>query len=223
VKKAQLISCSFALVVLFAAMTARAAIVEMNYTGPEGNNSGGVYVYPYNFTFGSSSETYPLMCDDFVHEIMAPQSWDASTLNVPSLNSSNVLGLNFPDAGVTGYLEAAYLFEEEVTAYDDSNSDPAGLYNWAVWDLLKGSDVSGAHLDSTDEATVQNYLDAAEAEGSSLTPSDFPDVVIYTPFDMSPGGPQEFMGYNTPVTPLPEPSTLGLLVGGSLLLVRRKR
>jgi len=204
-------------------MTARAVTVEMNYTGPEGNNSGGVYVYPYNFTFGSSSESYPLMCDDFVHEIMAPQSWDASALYVSGLDSSNVLGLNFPGAGVTGYLEAAYLFEEEVNAFNPSNSDPEGLYNWAVWDLLRGSDVSGSHLSSSDESTVQNYLDAAEAEGSSLTPSDFPDVIIYTPFDMSPGGPQEFMGYGTPVTPLPEPSTIGLLLGGSLMLLKRKR
>jgi len=40
---------------------------------------------------------------------------------------------------------------------------------------------------------------------------------------MSPGGPQEFMGYNTPVTPIPEPTTLGLLLSGSLLLLGRKR
>ncbi|MGD0463522.1 MAG: PEP-CTERM sorting domain-containing protein [Tepidisphaeraceae bacterium] len=220
-RKSLLIGSSFAFAMLFAGMTARAALVEMGYTGPEGNNSGGVYVYPYNFTINSSSETYPLMCDDFVHMISPPESWYAHTLNVPNLNASNVLHLNYPSAGVTGYLEASYLFQEEVAAYNASNSDPNGYYNWAVWDLLTNSDVSSVL--GANDATVQSYLSAAEALGGSLTPSDFPNVVIYAPTDMSGGGPQEFFGYGTPVTPVPEPSTLALLgIGAAGLLARRR-
>ena len=222
-----------AFVVLFAGMTARAALVEMTYQGPGPigpgpvgpgpyyNQSGGVYVYPYDFNINSSSENYQLMCDDFVHMIAPPESWLANTLNVTDLNATNVENLNFPSAGVTGYLEASYLFEEEVDAYNASNSDPEGLYNWAAWDVMTNSDVSGSNLSPGDESTVQSYLTAAEDQ--SLTPSDFPNVVIYTPTDMSQRGPQEFFGYGTPITPIPEPSTLGLLMGGSLLLLGRKR
>jgi hypothetical protein len=220
-KKTLVIICSFGFVMAFAGMTARAALVEMTYTGPEGNNSGGVYVYPYDFNINSSSETYQLMCDDFVHMISPPETWYAHTLIVSDLNATNVEYLNFPSVGVTGYLDAAYLFEEEVAAYNSSNSDPEGLYNWATWDLMTNSDVSGSNLSSGDEATVQGYLSAAEAQ--SLTPSDFPNVVIYTPTDMSGGGPQEFFGYATPVTPVPEPCTLALLGIGAVGLLARRR
>jgi hypothetical protein len=204
-------------------MPASAAIVTMGFTGTEGNNSGGVYTYPYDFTIDSSSTTYQLMCDDITHMISAPENWTATTLNVSSLNATNVLGLEFPSAGVTGYLEASFLFAEEVGAYNASNSDPEGLYNWAVWDLLTASDISGAHLSGTDEAQVQTYLNTAEGLGSTLTPSQFNDVVIYTPIDMSSGGPQEFFGYDTPVTPVPEPATLALLGVGAVGLLARRR
>jgi len=220
-KSTNLIISSFALAMLCAGMTASASVVAMDYIGPEGNNSGGVYTYPYNFTLNSSPGTYQLMCDDFTHMINPGDSWNATALNASSLDSSNVLGLEFPSAGVTGYLEACYLFVEEVSAFNASNSDPEGLYNWATWDLLTGSDVSAAHLSPADEIQVQSYLSAAEAAGSSLTPSQFANVDIYTPLDMSSGGPQEFFGYGTG-TPAPEPSTLALLgIGAVGLLARR--
>jgi hypothetical protein len=137
-----------------------------------------------------------------------------------NLNATNVEYLNFPSAGVEGYLEAGYLFEEEVDAYADSNDDPDGLYNWAVWDLLTNSDVSASNLSSSQETQVQIYLNDAESMGSSFTPSEFSNVVIYTPTEMDSGGPQEFFGYDTPV---PEPSTFALLGIGAVGLLRRRR
>ena len=217
---------SFALVTLFAGMTASAAMVELDFTGPEGNNSGGVYTYPYNFNFNGGSQTYQLMCDDFTHEIMAPQDWEANVIYVSDLNGSNVANLQFPSIGVTGYLEVAYLFEEEVNAYSASNSDPEGLYNWAAWDLTDSpNDPSGSHLSAGDETTVQGYLSAVETLGGSLIPSDFSNVIIYTPTpgEMNPGGPQEFLGYGTPVSGIPEPSVLALLGVGSVGLMARRR
>jgi hypothetical protein len=214
---------AFVAVMLFAGMSASAAIVTMDYTGAEGNNSGGVYVYPYDFTIDSSSSTSELMCDDFTHQISTGDTWTANTLNVSDLNAGNVTQLEFPSAGVTGYLEAAYLFVEEVNAFNASNSDPDGLYNWATWDLLTNSDVSSV-LSPTDEAQVQIDLNAVEALGGTLTPSQFSNVTIYTPTDMSSTGPQEFMGYNTGNIIVPEPCAFALLgVGAIGLLARRKR
>jgi hypothetical protein len=221
--KSAVVLASFSFFILSAAMTARASLIPMTFTGAEGNQSGGVYTYPYEFNINSSSQTYPLMCDDYLHEIMAPQSWNANTLDVSNLNATTVLGLNYPGAGVTGYLEASYLFVEEATAYVASNSDPEGLYNWAVWDLMTNSDVSGGKLDAGDETTVQGYLAAAEAAGPGLTASDFSNVIIYTPTDMSPGGPQEFFGYGTPLPSVPEPSTFALLGIGAVGLMGRWR
>ncbi len=64
---------SFAFVVPVASTTARADMIELDFTGA-GQSSGGVGVYPYNFNFnGETSPNYQLMCDDFTHEIMAPK------------------------------------------------------------------------------------------------------------------------------------------------------
>src|ERR1035438_10516318 len=79
-------------------------------------------------------------------------------------------------AGVVGYLAASYLFLEGVSALNASNSDPKGLYNWAVWDLLTGSDVSGGALSAGDEAQVQTYLAAAVAAGPRVTPAPFREL-----------------------------------------------
>jgi len=218
----------FALVtfgMLFAAMSASADTVSMGFTGPEGNQSGGVYTYPYDFTLNGSGN-YQLMCSTYTRQISPGEQWDATTLAGDNLNPTTVAGLEFPSAGVTGYLEASYLFVEEVNAFTGGNTDPEGLYNWAVWDLLTGRDVSGSNLSAGDEAQVQSYLNAAEAlgNGGSLTPSEFSNDVIYTPTNNVVGkGPQEFFG-DGPVA-VPEPGTLALVGFGVLGLagVLRRR
>jgi hypothetical protein len=210
---------------LFAAMIASASTVTMGFIGAEGNQSGGVYTFPYDFTINSTG-TYQLMCSSFNQHIVPGDQWTATTLNVANLDTSTVLTLESPAAGVVGYLAASYLFLEGVSALNASNSDPKGLYNWAVWDLLTGSDVSGGALSAGDEAQVQTYLAAAVAAGPGLTPAQFSDVVIYTPTDMSASGPQEFFGFDTPtLTVVPEPGTVALVGFGLLGLagvLRRK-
>jgi hypothetical protein len=150
-------------------LTASAQTDTMGFISPQGNNSGKVYVYPYNFTISGSPVSYPLMCDSFNRRISNGENWNATTLNVANLNPGNVTGLEVPSAGIVGYLEASYLFVEEVNAYTDGNSDPEGLYNWAVWDLFTGTDPSGSRLSSSDEITVQGYLSNAEANYGGLT------------------------------------------------------
>jgi hypothetical protein len=208
--------------ILVAATIARAQTVTMNFIGAEGNNSGGVYVFPYDFTVNNGTHTNMLMCDTFTREITAGESWGATMLSVANLNVSNVGTLEFGSLGVTTYLEACYLYQQELSAYNNSNSDPQGLYNWAVWDLFTQSDDSSV-LGATLDATVSNYLSAAVALGNagSLETSQFTGMYIITPTNTDVGGPQEFFG----VCNVPEPATLalvGLSLGGLLLFRKRK-
>jgi hypothetical protein len=223
-KKNLLISSLLTFGALFAAMSASAGTIAMGFTGAEGNQSGGVYTFPYDFTLNGVGN-FQLMCSSFNQHIVAGDQWTATTLNVANLDTTTVLGLESPAAGVLGYLEASYLFVQGVNALNASNSDPKGLYNWAVWDLLTGQDVSGAALGAGDEAQVQTYLAAAVAAGGGLTPAQFSDVVIYTPIDMSASGPQEFFGFDTPFETVPEPGALALVgfgVLGMAGVLRRK-
>jgi len=60
-KSTLIVSCLVAFGMPFAAMTANADTVTMGFTGPQGDNSGGVYTYPYNFTINGSGN-YTLIC-----------------------------------------------------------------------------------------------------------------------------------------------------------------
>jgi len=210
VKKTLLVGSLLAFGAMFAAVSAQAGTVAMGFIGAEGNQSGGVYTFPYDFTINGIG-TYQLMCSSFNQHIVNGDQWTATVMNVANLDTNTVLVLESPAAGVQGYLEASYLFLQGVTALNNSNSDPEGLYNWAVWDLLTGQDVSGGALSAGDEAQVQAYLAAAVTAGPGLTPAQFSDVVIYTPTDMSASGPQEFFGFDTPVETVPEPGTVALV------------
>jgi hypothetical protein len=108
----------------------------MQFNGPQGNNLGGQYTYPYQFNINGDGNTYNLMCDSFDHHISDGDQWAANALLVNNLNASNVSGLQYPNAGVVGYLEAAYLFSEAVTAFKNGNGLAAGELNWAVWDFM---------------------------------------------------------------------------------------
>ena len=53
------------LLIAFAATPVFADSVFMKFVGPGGNNSGGVYTYPYNFSINNSPTYTPLVCDAF--------------------------------------------------------------------------------------------------------------------------------------------------------------
>ena len=202
---------------------ASAGTYSMQFNGPGGNNLGGQYTYPYQFSINGDGNTYSLMCDTFDRHISNGDQWTASALSVTSLTASNVGGLQYPGLGVTGYLEAAYLFNEAVAASKNGNGLAASQINWAVWDLMMKSDLSQSSLSPTDEAAVQAYLAGAIAAGPGLNPGQFIGDVIYTPTNQTAAGPQEFFGFNTPV--LSEPGSLSVLGSGLFafgLLIRRK-
>src|SRR5271165_7503283 len=202
---------------------ASAGSVSLQFNGPEGNNLGGEYTYPYQFSINGDRNVSNLMCDSFDHHISDGEQWNANALLVTNLNASNVSGLRYPGAGVIGYLEAAYLFNQAVAAFNGGNGLAASELNWAIWDLMMKTDLSQSSLSSAQEQAVQAYLAGAMAAGPGLTPGQFVGDVIYTPTDLSATGPQEFLGFNHFV--LSEPSTLTILGSGLFafgMLVRRK-
>ena len=202
---------------------ASAGSVSLQFNGPQGNNLGGEYTYPYQFSINGDRNVSNLMCDSFDHHISDGEQWNANALLVTNLNASNVSGLRYPGAGVIGYLEAAYLFNEAVAAFKNGNGLAASELNWAIWDLMMKSDLSQWSLSPGNEADVQAFLAGAIAAGPGLKPGQFVGEVIYTPTDLSTDGPQEFFGFDPPA--VSEPGTLTVLGSGLFafgMLVRRK-
>jgi len=179
---------------LLLSSAALADSVNLRLIGPGGNNGGGVYTYPYNFSINGGPST-PLICDTFDNEVISGESW---TANVNGLLSGNGLFGNDPLA-----YKAAGLIFEGILAHTVNPT----VGNWAIWGLFSSNAASNPYFFGSGAALLdaQYLLTAAFTSNSG-----FDGLVLYTPVSgtQSWGGtPQEYIGF----VPAPEPGELSLI------------
>lgn len=203
----------FCLGLIVAALAPSAYAVNVELNAFLGQVEYGIPTYPYALTIntppGMSGKW--AMCDDYWHGGAPGDIWKA---NITLLRSDDLNLVRFPQVGITGYKEGAWLMKQ--FAVTDQSQWPA--INFAVWAVFSNN----VPLDPL----AESWLDAAEQEAmNGFRGVNFSDVAILTPldrFDPNLQHPQEYMYFIAP-----EPGTLMLCTSAVLAVMggraRRKR
>ncbi len=186
---------------IFAGSASATSTVNLNFIGPGGNNAGGVYTFPYNFSVNGAPSTM-LICDTFDNQIWSGETWTATVSSL--LSGQGLFGNAALDYKAAGLIFASIL----------NGSINANTGNWAIWGLFSQNPQSNAFFQSSGAAGIEaQYL----ALAANTPNSAFKGFYLYTPVagSQSQGGtPQEFIGYNPHMAAVPEPGSLALLGTG---------
>jgi PEP-CTERM motif len=180
--------------------------VNMQLTSVGGNNAGGVYTYPYNFSINGKAPV-ALICDSFDNQVVIGESWKA---NVTSLLS----GQGLFGGQLLDYKAAGLIFKSILNGTLSAN-----VGNYAIWGLFSTNAQNTSYFQSSGAGAVDTtYL----ALAATAPKSAFNGLVLYTPIAGTQnwgGTPQEYIGYSA----VPEPGTITLFGTGLLSLVGMAR
>jgi hypothetical protein len=186
---------------------------------------------PYEFSVDGSNTLSALTCLNDNRDVQQGESWTATSVNLEALISnplnnvySNIGGLTIGQLEDDAYLDAQYTSVRSSITNTEVQD--------AIWTILDGTightntyvytGLTGG-LNGTEDIAVQDLVTAATT--TSETAGFYSDFTYYYPdqWNSKDGEPQQFLGYNPPVTP--EPSSL-LLMGtgilGAAVLLRRR-
>jgi len=198
----------------------------LTLTGVGGQNTDGVYVYPYYFTVtgpGGSETLISMSCVNFNRDVTIGESWNVNVYSVATIASSATID------GESGLdiLADAYLFNQYAAAA--GNAQLISDLQFAIWSIMDPSGVSGeSAFDSNAQSLAAAALSAVSS--SNLNTSQFANDNFFVPSGSYPNGgePQEFITDPVPsvVSVTPEPASLVLLgtgLFGSAIILYRKR